>query len=58
MARRSYLKILTNAHIPIKRKILLTFLMLEPDFEKNRFAVILRNRHRNMEVYHDSLKNS
>ena len=45
MARRSYLKILTNAHIPIKRKILLTFLMLEPDFEKNRFVMILRNRH-------------
>lgn len=58
LVRRNYLKILTNVHIPVKRKILLTFLLLEPDFEKNRFAVILRNRHRNMEVYHDSLKNS
>ncbi len=45
MVRRNYLKILLNVHIPIKRKILLTFILLAPDFEKNWFAVILRNKH-------------
>lgn len=45
IVRRNYLNNLLNVYIPIKRKILLTFLLLEPNFENNRFAMILRNKH-------------
>lgn len=46
VVRRNYPNILLDFHIPVKRKILLAFLLLDPDFEKNRFAVILRRRFR------------